>query len=232
MLDVLYNDSNIVAISKPSGLLVHPSNVAPDRETCLSLLRSQLGAWIYPVHRLDRGTSGVLIFGLNSATAHQLAELLRLREVKKRYLVVVRGYAPEHGDIDSPLADDNGIKSIQARTLYSRLATVELPHPVGKYETARYSLVRAEPITGRTHQIRRHMAHIKHPVVGDTTYGEGRQNRLFREQFNSHRMMLHARTLILPHPSGSGDLRIDAPLPEELQGLFQQFGWDTVALDD
>lgn len=232
MLDILYNDSDIVAISKPSGLLVHPSDVAPDRDTCLSMLRAQIDRWIYPVHRLDRGTSGVLVFALSSAMARQLADLLKNREVQKRYLTIVRGYAPDSGDIDSPLADDNGIKSIEARTLYTRLATVELPYPVGKYDTARYSLVRAEPITGRTHQIRRHMAHIKHPVVGDTTYGEGRQNRLFREQLGIHRMMLHSRTLTFPNPNGEGNIRIDAPLPDELQDLFRKFEWEDVRIDE
>lgn len=231
VLDILYNDSDIVAINKPSGLLVHRTSLATDRVTCLQLLRAQLDSWVYPIHRLDRGTSGVLLFALSSERARELSELFRSHDVTKRYLVIVRGYAPEQGDIDHAFSDpDDDLATIEARTAFRRLATVELPYPVGNYDTARYSLVQAEPLTGRTHQIRRHMKHISHQVVGDTTYGDGRQNRLFRERFNIHRMLLHAHTLCLPHPDGTGTIRIEAPLPEDFQFLFREFGWDLFPL--
>lgn len=227
VLSILYNDSDIVAINKPGGMLVHRTSLATDRVTCLQLLRAQLGSWVYPIHRLDRGTSGVLLFALSQERARELSEIFRSREVTKRYLVIVRGYAPEEGDIDHAFSDpDDDLATIEARTTFRRLATVELPYPVGNYDTARYSLVLAEPLTGRTHQIRRHMKHISHQVVGDTTYGDGRQNRLFRERFNIHRLLLHARTLRFPHPDGTGTIQIDAPLPEDFQFLFREFGWE------
>jgi len=224
-LDILYNCADIVAIAKPSGLLVHRTGQAADRETCMSLLRDQLGQWVYPIHRLDRGTSGVLLFALSPERARTLADFFAAREVGKRYLAVVRGYAPDEGDIDYPLTDPDGDIPVQARTLFRRLATVELPYPVGRYETARYSLIDAEPLTGRTHQIRRHMKHISHQVVGDTSYGDGHQNRLFRERFALSRMLLHARMLSFPNPDEEGIIRIDAPLPEDLRELFEKFGW-------
>jgi len=229
MLDILYNDAGIVAIAKPSGLLVHRTGMAADRETCMSLLRDQLGERVYPIHRLDRGTSGVLLFALSPERARTLSHLFRTRAVTKRYLAVARGWAPEAAYIDHPFTDPDEEITIDAQTMLRRLATVELPIPVGRYGTARYSLVLAEPVTGRRHQIRRHLAHISHPVIGDSTHGEGRQNRLFRERFGLRRLLLHASRLSFPHPERGEAIHITAPLPEELRVLFEEFGWRDAA---
>lgn len=242
MLDLLYQDASLVAIVKPSGLLVHPSGAAPDRSTCLSLLRAQLRRWVYPVHRLDRGASGVLLFALDPDTAGVVGRAFADRLVSKTYLAVTRGVLPDDGLIDAPLADDpagNGRRGsparadkepAEARTTFRRLADVELPYPVGRYATARYSLAEIEPLTGRTHQIRRHMAHIRHPLVGDVTWGEGRHNRLFREVFGVHRLLLHASVLRLPHPKTGEDLVLRAPIPSDLTALFDRLGF-IAALD-
>ena len=224
-LPVLYQDSYLIAIDNPTGLLVHPSKLAVDRVTCMSLLRDQIGQRVYPAHRIDRGTSGVLVFSFDSETAGKIGQSFRERDVRKRYLGVVRGWAPDEGDIDHPLAEEQYDPPQPARTRFRRVAQAELPYPVGRYATARYSLVRAEPITGRTHQIRRHMKHISHPIVGDTVFGQGAHNRFFRETLDSHRMLLHAEAISFQHPHTAEPLTVEAPLPEEMRRLFERIGW-------
>jgi tRNA pseudouridine65 synthase len=226
MLEVIYRDDQLVAVAKPSGLIVHRSGIAPDRDTCMTRLRDQLGQWVYPVHRLDRGASGVLVFGLDPDSARSLADAFAGRRVRKQYLAVVRGVPPAAGVIDHPLPPEAGNgPALEARTSFRRLADVELPYPVGRYPVARYALVLAEPETGRMHQIRRHLAHLRHPIVGDVTHGDGKHNRLFRERLGLRRLLLHARALELPQPLTGQRLRLQAPLSEELAALFLSFGW-------
>lgn len=228
VLQLLYQDDLLIAVSKPSGLVVHRSSATSDRDTCMTLLRNKLRRWVYPVHRLDRGASGVLLFALDSDTARSITETFMRRSVKKSYLAVVRGILPETGSLDYPLVEEPGKEPAQAQTSYARLAEVELPHAVGRYPTVRYSLARVEPLTGRMHQIRRHMAHLRHPLIGDVTYGEGRHNRLFRDLFGSSRLLLHAEELRLPHPRTGAELCIKAPLPDELTALFRALGWSAI----
>jgi tRNA pseudouridine65 synthase len=230
VLELLYQDAFLAVVSKPSGLVVHRSASAKDERTCLSLLRNKLDRWVYPAHRLDRGASGVLVFALDPETARALAAAFTERRVKKTYLAVARGVLPESGRIDAPLIEEPGKAPAEAVTSFRRLAQVELPHAVGRYPTARYSLAEIEPETGRMHQIRRHMAHIRHPLVGDVNHGEGRHNRLFRELFGVHRLLLHAESLILPHPATGAPLHLSAPLPGELARLFDSLQF-TAALD-
>jgi tRNA pseudouridine65 synthase len=226
MLEILHRDDQLVAVAKPSGLIVHPSHIATDRDTCMSRLRNQIGRWVYPVHRLDRGASGVLVFGLEPESARVLATAFAGRLVRKQYLAVVRGVPPAAGEIDHPLPPETGDGApLEARTAFRRLAEVELPYPVGRYPVARYALVLAEPETGRMHQIRRHLAHLRYPIVGDVNYGDGKHNRLFRERLGVRRLLLHARALELPHPRTGERIRIEAPLTEELAALFRTLGF-------
>ncbi len=231
MLELLYRDERVVALAKPSGLVVHRSQRARDRDTCQRLLRDALGRWVWPAHRLDRGTSGVLLFALDPDAASALAESFAARRVRKTYLALARGFVPEAGEIDHALRPTDGGAPRPALTRYTRLAQVELPYAVGRYPSARYSLVRAEPLTGREHQVRRHLRHIDHPLVGDVTWGDSRHNRFFRETFSLHRLALHALRLELPHPDGRGALDLLAPLPAELRALFARWGWAR-ALDE
>ncbi len=225
MLDILYNDGAVVAVAKPSGLLVHRSSEATDRVTCMTILRDQLGARVYPAHRLDRGTSGVLLFSLDAGTARLLAEGFLNRRITKEYLTVARGYTPPSGVVDYPLAEEPGDEAVEAITRFRTLGQVELPLAVGRYPTARYSLLLCEPLTGRRHQIRRHMAHLRHPIIGDIVHGEGRHNRLFREELATRRLLLHAWRLEMPHPHGDGRLALEAPPPEDLRALLERLGW-------
>jgi tRNA pseudouridine65 synthase len=223
-LDLLHLDERVAAVNKPSGLVVHRSARAGDRDNCVRRLRDQLARRVWPVHRLDRGTSGVLLFALDAGAARELAAAFARRQVHKSYLAVVRGVPAESGEVDYALARAAGGARSPARTRYERLASVELPYAVGRYPTARYALVRAWPLTGREHQLRRHMAHLRHPIVGDVTHGDGRHNRFFRERFGLRRLLLHAEELRLAHPDG-GELEVSAPLPEELARLWHELGW-------
>jgi len=154
-----------------------------------------------------------------------MCALFESREVTKKYLAVVRGWTDEAGTIDYALREEKHKEAQHAVTHYRRLATVELDIAVGRYPKARYSLVEVMPQTGRMHQIRKHFAHIFHPLVGDTTYGEGRHNRLFREHFGCERLLLHASELGFVHPYSGTPLSIRAPLPPELAALFTRLGW-------
>lgn len=231
-LPILYRDERYIAVSKPPNLLVHRSPISQDETFLLQRLRDQIGRRVYPVHRLDRPTSGVIVFGLDSEAAAALCAGFEERGVEKRYLAVVRGWTDEEGLIDYPLREEKWMEEQQAQTAYRRLATVSLPIPVGRYPEARYSLLQVRPLTGRFHQIRKHFHHIFHPLVGDTTHGEGRHNRLFREHFGIRRLLLHAQGLSFHHPYSGEALNIEAPVGEELERLFERLGWgDTLVAD-
>jgi tRNA pseudouridine65 synthase len=200
-LKILYQDAHYVAIDKPPGLLVHRSPISRDRVFVLQTLRDQLARRVYPVHRLDRATSGVMLFGLCAEAARRMVALFEARRVDKEYLAVARGWVDYHGLIDHPVADAQGSGLAQpARTRFRRLAKVELPFMVDRYPSARYSLVSVTPETGRRQQIRKHFKHISHHLIGDTTHGNGRHNRFFRSHFGVRRLLLMSRRLAFAHP--------------------------------
>ncbi len=237
-LPVLYQDEHLVVVNKPSGLLVHRSALdRHENENAMKIVRDQLGQWVYPFHRLDKSTSGVLVFALDKEIARRMTRSFTDKKITKTYLAVVRGYTREEERIDYPIKERNKMTdqradkdkpAQEAITEYRRLATVELLHPVGRYETARYSLVQATPLTGRTHQIRRHMKHIFHPVVNDTTYGDGKQNDFFRKQLNCSRLLLHAFEIEFIHPGSGLKLRIQAPMDHAFTALLEALHWDKV----
>lgn len=203
-IEFLYRDEDVVAVNKPSGLAVH-RGWADDDAFAMTLVRDALGQWVYPVHRLDRGASGVLVFGLSPESARVLCERFERREVQKHYLALVRGAPPAELTIDHPLKPDNSDQAQPAVTDVRLLA-----------QLGRYAWVEARPHTGRLHQIRRHLKHISCPIIGDVKYGKGEHNRLFRERYALHRLALHASRLQL------GPLDIRAPLPAELAGALRQ----------
>ncbi|MFC6999914.1 pseudouridine synthase [Rufibacter roseus] len=235
MLEIIYQDEYYVAINKPNGLLVHRTRIAEEKkEFALQMLRDQLGYRVYPLHRLDRGTSGVLLFSKSPEAAAPLVKAFEAREPDKTYYAIVRGYAPEAGTIVSPIRPDkdNGLKEPQdALTQFTRLATVELPIPVGRYQTARYSLVKVKPETGRMHQIRKHFAHLRHYIIGDKKHGDWRHNLMFLEQLNSPYMLLHSASLLFKHPATGEQIEISANMPENMKRLCVQFGWGNVLSD-
>ncbi len=235
-LCILYRDDALVAVDKPPGLLVHRSAYGRgDAAFALQMTRDAIGRRVYPVHRLDRPTSGVLVFGLTSAVAGMLAEQFRGRSVDKRYLAVVRGHAPEGGCIDSELVEKDGRGQKLDRpprpavTDYRTLGRVELPHPVSRFPTARFSLVEARPRTGRMHQIRRHLRRIGHPVVGDVRHGDRHQNRFFRVHLDCHRLLLAAVEIAFEHPGTGERLAIRAPLTGDFRRVVEALGWGQAA---
>ncbi len=225
---VLYQDDWLIAINKPPGWLVHRSPIdRSESRFCVQALRDQLGQPVYPCHRLDKPTSGVLLFALEKDTLRRVNQLFAIHRVEKTYHAIVRGWMEETGTIDHPLKDiaDGGQKrgGGPARTQFRRLKAYECPQPLGRYGTARFSLVELRPLTGRMHQLRRHLKHAGHPIIGDTRYGDGVQNRFFRDSFRVHRLLLNASSLELDHPVTGVTLSIctkegpddfDIPLPE------------------
>ncbi len=224
-LSILYQDDDVVVVDKPSDLLVHRTAVDGDNDAALQRVRDQIGQWVYPVHRLDRPTSGALVFGLTPEAASQLAADFREHAVDKQYLAIVRGWPAEHDVIDRPLSPDKKRPARASRTRFTRLATVELPVAVSRFPTARYALVRAVPESGRRHQIRRHLNGISHPIVGDVARGDRHHNRFFRERFDSQRLLLHAQQLAFRHPVMRRSCVVQAPLPTVFQRLAQAFDW-------
>jgi tRNA pseudouridine65 synthase len=239
-LPVLYRDDHLIAIHKPAGLLVHRT-VLDRHETrfAVQILRDQIGRHVHPVHRLDRGTSGVLLFALDRETSRILSAQFETQKIDKTYLAVVRGYPDESGTINHPLTrqfDDYEFRSPDstgeaqsAVTHYRRLATVELPYCVDRYPTSRYALLELKPETGRRHQLRRHLKHLAHPIIGDATYGKGRHNRLFQEQFGCHRLLLACLEMRITHPINGKPLTLSAPLAADFTSLLEQLGWETPA---
>lgn len=228
MLRILYQDDDLVAIDKPDGVLVHRTRIARDHVFVLQLLRDQVGRFVYPVHRLDRPTSGVLLFALSSEMAAGLVEAFTTRAVDKRYLAVLRGHVELAGRIEHALREEGEEEDGPLRdavTVYTRIAAAELPFSVGDHSVARCCLVEAHPETGRMHQLRRHFKHLSHPVIGDTQHGDGRYNRLFREQFHLHRLLLHAWRMSVPHPRTGVLLQLEAAPSEEFRALFGKLGW-------
>ncbi|MCO6524556.1 MAG: tRNA pseudouridine(65) synthase TruC [Candidatus Schmidhempelia sp.] len=211
MLEIIYQDNYLVAINKPSGWLVHRSWLDKNEKVVvMQTLRDQIGQHVFPVHRLDRPTSGVLLFALSAEIARNLAEQFANSHIEKRYLAIVRGFLIDEAVIDYPLVEEldriadkfaQRNKSAQtAISYYKGLATFELPIAVGRYPTARYSLVELNPKTGRKHQLRRHLKHIFHPIIGDSKYGDLHQNRAFSQYFGVKRLMLHAESMSFTHP--------------------------------
>lgn len=209
--DIIHRDDDIVAINKPPNLATHPGLGCPDEITCLSSVRDFVGRWIFPVHRLDRPTSGVMVFALHESAARALGIAFMEHRVEKEYRAIVRGYMPKEGCIEKPLARITTGDPQTAVTAFRCLATTQAPWAVGRYPQARYSLVHLVPKTGRTHQLRRHLHSVAHPIIGDTRYGDGAHNRAFRENLSSQRLFLHARQLKIPHPRHGQVLTLIAP---------------------
>jgi tRNA pseudouridine65 synthase len=211
-VEILYQDEEVVAVNKPSGMLVH-RGWANDKIVLMTEVRDQIGQWVYPVHRLDRGSSGVVLFALSSEVAASLGHAFSERLVHKRYLALVRGVPEEQGLIDHDIAKKEGGPKVSAQTAYRRLGV-----------SGRYSLVEAMPRTGRLHQIRRHFKHISCPLIGDVKYGKGEHNRHFREHYGLHRLALHSHGMALQHPRSGDRLELHAALPEDLGEAILQLG--------
>ncbi len=219
MLEIIHATKNHVAINKPPGLLVHPSSIARDADTsALQQLRDQIGQYVYPVHRLDRKTSGVLLFALNKESQILLNKAFQNGNMDKEYLAIVRGHIADSGIIDYELTNEKN-KTQQAVTHFKCLQKTEIDLPHGKHQTSRYSLVHLIPKTGRHHQLRKHMAHIFHPIIGDRPHGCNKQNKLFKENFDLMEMLLHATELSFQDPQTGESVLIRAKQHGEFERM-------------
>lgn len=220
MLEILYHDEDIIAINKPHGLLVHRTKIAAEAdEFALQLLRDQIGKKVYPVHRIDRKTSGVLLFALNEKTDRHLKMQFSEGKIKKTYKAIVRGFTEKSGTIDYPLRKENG-QLQDAISHYKLIEHLEIPVPFGKHQTSRYSFIELTPETGRMHQLRKHMAHINHPIIGDRPHGCNKQNKLFKEKWGIDKMMLHAEEILINHPNSKTKVNIKANLSTDFNRVL------------
>lgn len=228
LIEIVYEDAALLAVNKPAGLLVHRSQIAADeKDFLLERLQQQLGSTLYLAHRLDRATSGVVLLAKSREIAGELGKAFMARNVCKRYLAVVRGWPDAAGLIDYPLPDVRERSPRKAAlTRWRTLATATVPIALGKYAEQRYALIEAQPETGRYRQIRKHLHHVSHHLVGDTSHGRGDHNRLWRMHFGMHRMLLHAWQLELLHPVSGTALTLRAPLDETWQRVLARLGWE------
>jgi len=267
VLTILYQDEYMVAVDKPAGLFVHRSFMDKDEiYFALQLVRDQIGQYVYPVHRLDRPTSGVLLFALSKEVATILSEAFANKSsisglqakqdnieganqnvsrsdlaMEKTYYALVRGHVAVddidsvRGFIDHPLKeklDKLGDKNVSrdkpaqsAQSYYQVLEQASLPIKVGKFDSVRYSLVEVQPVTGRRHQIRRHLAHLRHPIIGDINYGDNKQNPFFIEHFGFKRLMLIAKSLEFNHPMSNERIKISASFDQQWLQVFSELEW-------
>lgn len=207
MIPILHRDARCVAVDKPSGIATH-RGWADDDDALLQLVRDTVGTYVHPIHRLDRGASGVALFALDKDAARAFSDAWTTAD--KRYLAITRGHPPEHLIIDHPIPKGPKLPRVDARTEIWRRETF-----------GRYALVEARPHTGRLHQIRRHLKHISCPLIGDVRYGKGEHNRLFRDRFNLHRLALHCTSLVVAHPEGNM-LEVKCELAPDLQSALDQ----------
>lgn len=218
-IELLYVDDHVVVANKPSGLLVH-RGWDDDDDVAMFRVRDAIGARVHPLHRLDRGTSGALLFARSPETTAALQKSFDERRVEKRYLALVRGAPPAEGTIDHPIPKSEDGPRVPAVTSFRLVARSEID---------RCSLVEARPVTGRLHQIRRHLRHISHPLVGDVTYGSGAINRHYRATYDLHRLALHAERIAFPHPVTGGRIEVVAPIPDDLGAPLERLRLPRIA---
>ncbi|NNG01106.1 MAG: pseudouridylate synthase [Desulfobacteraceae bacterium] len=237
-LDIIFQDQHYVAVNKPAGVSVHRGADSRGQGYTLQWVRDMVGRRVYPLHRLDRPTSGVLLFALDADAARKTGDLIRSGGLAKTYLAVVRGYTDAEGLIDYPVKQvregryrTNHRRSAKRRsavTEYKTLATIELPFAVDTYPTSRYSLVVLRPRTGRRHQLRQHLKHLSHPIIGDTRYGKSVHNRFFASRFDCNRLLLAATTLGFVHPFTHKAIKVSVEIGGSYRALLRRFGWEQV----
>lgn len=226
MLKILYIDEHFVAIDKPSGMMVHPSELTGNEgEFAIFQLRDQLERYVYPCHRLDRATSGVLIFALDKEACQKFQAVNNENgEVVKEYLALVRGHLLEEKMLTKDIKSRYDKVYKKAKTFVEPIERIELDIPVGPYDTSRYSLVKARPFTGKTHQIRLHLRGENHPLIGDRRYGDHRHNNMMLEKFNLDRLWLHASCYSFEHPYTNEKIKIEAEMPDDFRKILNLIG--------
>jgi tRNA pseudouridine65 synthase len=224
-IELLWQDKYIGLINKPANLIIHRTEISSDRDTLVRRLQEQFENPPVPVHRLDRPVSGLLMGAFDTETASALSRSFREGEMDKRYIAIVRGIPEESGEITIALKNSRTLEMQESRTTYRKLASIELPMPSRKYQTTRYSLIEASPRTGRFHQIRRHLARIGYPIVGDTSHGDTFCNHQFESEFGIEGLMLHSYAIRFFHPVEKIERYFTCPLRKEMQQICGKFHW-------
>ncbi|MGH1386379.1 pseudouridine synthase [Kordia sp.] len=226
---ILYEDDFVIAVAKPNNMLVHHSSMArnqAEEQTLLELLDEQFGKSYFPMHRLDRKTSGIVLCAKEKTFVSSFQELFVTNQIEKVYYGVVRGFSPDTGEIDSAVKGRDANVHKEAFTAYKTLSTISLPIPVQPFETSRYSLVKLLPKTGRMHQLRIHLNKISHPLIGDPKYGDRFHNRMFQEEFEVSDLFLHAASLSFTHPFLNKPVVIQCPFPRHWHIIAEKFDWN------
>lgn len=228
MLQVCFEDNYIIAINKPNNVLVHHSTMARNQSNEKSLIQLLFGEYqlpFYPIHRLDRKTSGIILFAKKKEYVAVFQELFINNQIQKTYYGIVRGHIPESGIIDTPVKGRDANTYKEALTHFKRLKTNELAIPVHPYDNSRYSLVELSPKTGRLHQLRIHLNKISHPLIGDPKYGDRFHNRMFETEFEISNLFLHAKEIYFIHPFTEEKVLITADFPTHWKIVVQKFSW-------
>jgi len=232
MLEIIYQDDSLVAINKPSGLLVHRSDIDfHEQRNAQKILQQQLATRVFPVHRLDKPTSGVLLFAKDKDAAATMALQFQNHDIRKDYIAIVRGHTEDTGSIDNPVRDKDAPHKPRkpAFTTFKTLARITLPVAIDRYPEARYSLISLQPESGRRHQLRQHMKHISHPVIGDTSYGKSVHNQYFKQSFSCNRLLLHAARISFTHPVRKEIVNLTADYDELFKRMVDLEDWQWVS---
>ena len=229
-IPVMYQDDFCCMVSKPNNVLVHHAHHSrnkSDEDSLLQLLEKQTGNKLYPIHRLDRKTSGIILLATKTEFVSKFQELFTKKEIQKTYLALVRGFAPAKIIIDSPVKGKDADVYKEAETELKTLEKITVEIPVKPYDSSRYSLVELQPKTGRLHQLRIHMNKISHPIIGDPKYGDKNHNLMFEKEFRCSNLFLHAKSLEFIHPFTQEQLTINADFPEDWKTVFEEFQWSS-----
>ena len=228
-LEIVYQDEYVVCVSKPNNVVVHHahhSRNVVDEKSLLQLLQEQLGKKLYPIHRLDRKTSGIILLARETKYVSKFQKLFTDNAINKIYFGIVRGHSPEKLVIDSPVKGRDSNVYKEAETLLETVDKITLDIPVKPYDTSRYSLVKLSPKTGRLHQLRIHTNKISHPLIGDPKYGDKNHNLMYQSNFGCENLFLHAKTLVFKHPFSEKELTLSASFPEDWKKIFKNFNWN------
>nr|WP_144894494.1 pseudouridine synthase [Lutibacter sp. Hel_I_33_5] len=227
-LEIIFEDKYCICVRKPNNMLVHHayhSRNVIEEQSLLQLMDEEIGGKFYPIHRLDRKTSGILLLAKETKFVSKFQELFTNNEIQKTYYGVVRGFSPETKTIDSPVKGRDANVHKEALTHLRTLENITLDIPVKPYDSSRYSLVEMSPKTGRMHQLRVHTNKISHPLLGDTKYGDKNHDTMFDENFGWKNMFLHAGSLAFNHPFTKEELFLKASFPKDWISLFDEFTW-------
>jgi len=211
---IYYQDDDLLVVEKPENVVVHENRYHGRQDSCAGLLEAKIGGTLYPVHRLDAATGGVLLFARHANAARHLSLQFRTNSVEKRYLALVRGHTPDSGRIDEPVKPPGKLAPVPAVTEFTRLASSTLARPLGKYEQAWFSCLELHLVTGRTGQARRHLQHISHPILGDKRHGDRAYNEFVASRTGRKSLYLRAASLRVLHPAGHSYLCVETSLPD------------------